>query len=30
MGNPWEITRPEIAYYVNFGGHTEFTRTKKG
>jgi starch phosphorylase len=23
-GNPWEIVRPEIAYDVNFGGHTEF------
>ena len=23
LGNPWEIARPEISYYVNFGGHTE-------
>lgn len=23
LGNPWEIARPEIAYYVQFGGHTE-------
>ena len=23
LGNPWEICRPEVAYYVNFGGHTE-------
>jgi len=23
LGNPWEIARPEIAYYVHFGGHTE-------
>ena len=23
-GNPWEISRPEIAYYVNFAGHTEY------
>lgn len=23
-GNPWEIVRPEIAYDVKFGGHTEF------
>ncbi len=23
LGNPWEISRPEISYYVNFGGHTE-------
>ena len=22
-GNPWEIARPEIAYDVKFGGHTE-------
>jgi starch phosphorylase len=23
LGNPWEIYRPEIAYKVKFGGHTE-------
>ncbi len=23
LGNPWEICRPEVAYYVNFGGRTE-------
>ncbi|AQH03241.1 glycogen phosphorylase [Burkholderia sp. KK1] len=22
-GNPWEILRPDVAFYVNFGGHTE-------
>jgi glycogen phosphorylase len=22
-GNPWEIVRPSVRYYVNFGGHTE-------
>ena len=22
-GNPWEIARPSVCYYVNFGGHTE-------
>jgi len=22
LGNPWEIHRPEIAYYVKWGGHT--------
>jgi starch phosphorylase len=22
-GNPWEIVRPDVSYYVNFGGHTE-------
>jgi glycogen phosphorylase len=23
LGNPWEITRPEVAFDVKFGGHTE-------
>jgi len=23
FGNPWEMHRPEIAYYVSLGGHTE-------
>jgi glycogen phosphorylase len=23
LGNPWELHRPEIAYYVKWGGHTE-------
>jgi len=23
FGNPWEVPRPETAYDVNFGGHTE-------
>ena len=23
LGNPWEISRPEIAHYVGSGGHTE-------
>ena len=23
LGNPWEISRPEVSYYVNFGGRTE-------
>jgi len=23
LGNPWEIHRPEIAYHVKWGGHTE-------
>ncbi len=23
LGNPWEISRPEIAFVVGFGGHTE-------
>jgi glycogen phosphorylase len=22
-GNPWEILRPDVAFYVNFGGYTE-------
>ncbi len=30
LGNPWEICRPEIAYYVNFGGRTEQYRDDKG
>ncbi len=29
-GNPWEIVRPEIAYYVNGGGHTEHYTDEKG
>src|SRR5512139_3765049 len=23
LGNPWEIHRPEVAYHVKWGGHTE-------
>jgi starch phosphorylase len=30
LGNPWEICRPEIAYYVNFGGRTEQYRDDEG
>ncbi len=30
LGNPWEIARPEFAYYVNFGGHTEHYYDEKG
>lgn len=29
-GNPWEIVRPEISFYVNFGGHTEHYTDEKG
>jgi starch phosphorylase len=29
-GNPWEIVRPELAYYVNGGGHTEHYTDEKG
>ncbi len=29
-GNPWEIVKPDIAYYVNFGGHTEYYRDDEG
>ncbi|MDD1612544.1 MAG: glycogen/starch/alpha-glucan phosphorylase, partial [Methylococcaceae bacterium] len=29
-GNPWEIAKPDITYYVNFGGHTEFYRDDAG
>jgi starch phosphorylase len=30
LGNPWEIHRPEIAHYVNAGGHTESYNDDKG
>ncbi|HJV66940.1 MAG TPA: glycogen/starch/alpha-glucan phosphorylase [Geomonas sp.] len=30
MGNPWEISRPYIAYPVQFGGHTEPQRDDSG
>jgi starch phosphorylase len=30
LGNPWEIHRPEIAHYVNAGGHTESYHDDKG
>lgn len=30
FGNPWEICRPEIAYEVKFGGHTEAGRDELG
>ncbi|MGD9577359.1 MAG: glycogen/starch/alpha-glucan phosphorylase [Syntrophorhabdus sp.] len=30
LGNPWEIARPEIAYYVNLGGHTEHYYDEQG
>ena len=29
-GNPWEIAKPEVAYYVNFGGHTEHYQDAAG
>ncbi|MEM9731492.1 MAG: glycogen/starch/alpha-glucan phosphorylase, partial [Myxococcota bacterium] len=29
-GNPWEVPRPEYAYPVGFGGHTEAYRDDKG
>ena len=29
-GNPWELVRPEICYYVNFGGHTEAHTDARG
>ena len=29
-GNPWEIARPDIAYSVKFGGHTEVIRDQQG
>ncbi|HWT83629.1 MAG TPA: glycogen/starch/alpha-glucan family phosphorylase, partial [Candidatus Methylomirabilis sp.] len=30
LGNPWEISRPEIAYQVGGGGHTEPYRDERG
>jgi glycogen phosphorylase len=29
-GNPWEILRPDVAFYVNFGGHTESRTDEQG
>jgi starch phosphorylase len=29
-GNPWEIAKPETAYYVNWGGRTEWYRDGDG
>jgi starch phosphorylase len=29
-GNPWEIARPEVSFYVNFGGHTEHFTDEEG
>ncbi len=29
LGNPWEIARPEVAYYVKLGGHTKPIRMRK-
>ncbi|CAB3782312.1 Maltodextrin phosphorylase [Paraburkholderia ultramafica] len=30
MGNPWEIVRPDVTYYVAFGGHTEHQTDAQG
>jgi starch phosphorylase len=30
QGNPWEIAKPEVAYRVNWGGHTEWYRDEQG
>jgi starch phosphorylase len=30
LGNPWEIPRPEIAFNVKFGGHTEYWNDEYG
>ena len=30
LGNPWEISRPEICYMVNLGGHTEHFADNSG
>ena len=29
-GNPWEIAKPDVCYYVNWGGHTEYYRDETG
>jgi glycogen phosphorylase len=29
-GNPWEILRPDVAFYVNFGGRTESETDDQG
>jgi starch phosphorylase len=29
-GNPWEIVRPEVSYYVNLGGHTQACTDAEG
>jgi len=29
-GNPWEIAKPEIVYYVKWGGYTETFRDEQG
>jgi starch phosphorylase len=29
-GNPWEIARPEVSFYVNYGGHTEHFTDEEG
>ncbi|SPB17709.1 glycogen phosphorylase family protein [Caballeronia novacaledonica] len=29
-GNPWEILRPDVAFYVNFGGRTESGTDNQG
>jgi len=30
FGNPWEVRRPDLAFEVKFGGHTEFVRDSDG
>ncbi|MDD5320518.1 MAG: glycogen/starch/alpha-glucan phosphorylase [Methylococcales bacterium] len=29
-GNPWEIAKPDVTYYVNFGGHSESYHDNQG
>jgi starch phosphorylase len=29
-GNPWEIVRPDVSFYVNFGGHTAASTDAQG
>ena len=30
QGNAWEVARPEVGWYVNFGGHTESYTDERG
>jgi starch phosphorylase len=30
LGNPWEISRPELSYVVRFGGRTQLTADERG
>ena len=30
QGNPWEIAKPDVFHYVNWGGHTEYYQDETG